>query len=91
MAGLTRSFAEAVRQGSRALAPQFVGLLAPWGFRPEDVEAEVHLWLGDEDEMASPEQMQKLAARIPRHVVTVWNDAGHLAIVEHMGEVLAGM
>jgi pimeloyl-ACP methyl ester carboxylesterase len=90
-AGLTRSVVEYARQGSRALAPQYVGLLAPWGFRPEDVEAEVHLWLGDEDEMASPDRMRKLATRIPRHVVTVWDDAGHLAIVEHMDEVLAGM
>jgi pimeloyl-ACP methyl ester carboxylesterase len=91
LAGLARSATEGVRQGPEALAPLFVGLLAPWGFRPEDVQTEVHLWLGDEDEMASVDQMQKLASRIPRHVITVWEDAGHLAIVEHMGEVLAGM
>lgn len=91
MAGFIRSAAECVRQGPVALAPLFVGLLAPWGFRPDDVQLEVHLWLGDQDENASPDQMRRLAARIPRHVVTVWEDAGHLAIFEHMREVLAAM
>jgi pimeloyl-ACP methyl ester carboxylesterase len=74
-----------------ALAPLYVGLVSSWGFDLEDVDVEVHLWLGEADEMASPAQMRKVASRIPRHVVTVWEGAGHFAIVERMAAILAEM
>jgi pimeloyl-ACP methyl ester carboxylesterase len=83
------SFREAVRQGADAMSPQFVAQVAPWGFRLEDITMAVHVWAGANDAITPPEQMLRVAERIPQHTFTVWDDVGHAGIAKHLDEVLA--
>jgi len=80
---------DALRQGAAAVAPQWVALLAPWGFRLEDITIPVHFWAGAHDVTRPIELVQRLADRIPNHTLTVWDDVGHFGIAKHMREVLA--
>jgi pimeloyl-ACP methyl ester carboxylesterase len=83
------SFREAVRQGAEAMSPQFVAQVAPWGFRLEDISMPVHVWAGANDAITPPEQMRRVAKRIPQHTFTVWDDVGHAGIAKHLDQVLA--
>ncbi len=83
------SLREAVRQGADAMSPQFVAQVAPWGFRLEDISMPVHVWAGANDAITPPEQMRRVAERIPQHTFTVWEDVGHAGIAKHLDEVLA--
>ena len=82
------SIREAVRQGIDGVAVQWLAQLAPWGFRVEDIEMPVSVWLGANDRITPPHVMRKLTDRIPHHVTTVWDDAGHNGIAKHLREVL---
>ena len=82
---------EAVRQGIDGVAVQWLAQLAPWGFRIEDIQMPVHVWLGANDRITPPPVMRKLTDRIPDQVTTVWEDAGHNAIAKHLREVLTRM
>ncbi len=88
-ANALESARDGVRQGAAALAPQWVGLLAPWGFRLEDITVRVHVWAGANDVTRPVAYMHLLADRIPDHVITVWDDVGHFGIARHMRDVLA--
>ena len=81
---------EAVRQGIDGFAVQWLAQLAPWGFRIEDIQMPVHVWLGANDRITPPPVMRKLTDRIPHQVTTVWEDAGHNGIAKHLREVLDG-
>jgi pimeloyl-ACP methyl ester carboxylesterase len=83
------SFREAVRQGADAMSPQFVAQVAPWGFRLEDIAIPVHVWAGANDAITPPDQMRRVAERIPQHTFTVWDDVGHAGIAKHLDQVLA--
>jgi len=85
------SIREAVRQGIDGFVGQWLAQLAPWGFRIEDIEMPVHVWLGANDRITPPPVMGKLTDRIPHHVTTVWEDAGHNGIAKHFGEVLTSV
>ena len=87
-AAFAGSFREAVRQGSGAMAPQFVAQVAPWGFRLEEISIPVHVWAGAHDGITSPDRMRLVAERIPRVTFTVWDDVGHAGIAKHFREVL---
>jgi pimeloyl-ACP methyl ester carboxylesterase len=80
---------DALRQGAAAVAPQWVALVAPWGFRLENITIPVHFWAGAHDVTRPLALMHRLADRIPEHTFTVWDDVGHFGIAKHMREVLA--
>ena len=82
---------EAVRQGIDGVAVQWLAQLAPWGFRIEDIQMPIHVWLGANDRVTPPAVMRKLTDRIPDQVTTVWEDAGHNGIAKHLREVLTRM
>jgi pimeloyl-ACP methyl ester carboxylesterase len=83
------SFREAVRQGADAMSPQFVAQVAPWGFLLEDITMPVHVWAGANDAITPPDQMRRVAERIPQQTFTVWEDVGHAGIAKHLDQVLA--
>ena len=60
----------------------------PWGFPLEDIEIGVHLWQGEEDPSVPPAMGRYIAQTIPSCEATFIAGAGHLWIVDHVGDVL---
>ena len=88
-ASFYRAVRESVRQGPRCNAWDLMAQLGPWGFALEDVAMDFHLWHGAHDPEESMANVDYWAARIPRARVTVWEDSGHFAVVDHWGEMLS--
>jgi pimeloyl-ACP methyl ester carboxylesterase len=86
---LAAGFAEALRQGGAGSAHELViNHGRPWGFALEDIKIGVHLWQGEEDPSVPPAMGRYLAQTIPNCEATFIPGAGHLWIVNHVGEVL---
>ena len=86
---LAMGFAEALRQGGAGSAHELViNHGRPWGFALEDIHIGVHLWQGEEDPSVPPAMGRYLAQTIPNCKATFIPGAGHLWIVDHVGEVL---
>ncbi|MFN3338353.1 MAG: alpha/beta fold hydrolase [Dietzia sp.] len=85
------NFHEALRQGAGAIAWDNVAFVGPWGFRVEDVRAPVHLWYGDDDEMAPPANGRWLAEHLGEADLTVYEGEGHLLPLAHWGEMLRAL
>lgn len=87
----TRSVAEPFRQGSRGPARELVLVVRPWGFRPEDVTMEVHLWQGEADVMVPPSMGRYLSRALPNCRARFCPGEGHLMLIEHMDEILSAL
>jgi pimeloyl-ACP methyl ester carboxylesterase len=86
--GLNDMTREAVRQGAIGACSDWIGLLAPWGFSLNEIEAHVHLWHGGQDTWVDRNDFERVAAEIPHSTLTVWPDAGHFGIAKHWSDVL---
>jgi pimeloyl-ACP methyl ester carboxylesterase len=86
--GLLEGTREAVRQGAIGACSDWVGLLAPWGFALDEIQLAVALWHGGQDSSVGFADFERVAARIPNGVLTVWPDAGHFGIAKHWDAVL---
>jgi pimeloyl-ACP methyl ester carboxylesterase len=81
--------AEALRQGGAGSAHELViNHGRPWGFPLEDIKLRVHLWQGEEDPSVPLAMGRYLAETISNCEATFIAGAGHLWIVDHVGEVL---
>jgi pimeloyl-ACP methyl ester carboxylesterase len=85
---LAADIGEAFRQGSRGAAADVVLLGRPWGFRLDEIEADVLLWQGELDVLVPPAMGRHLAAEIPRCRATFFHDEGHLLFVDHISEIV---
>ena len=86
---LAAGFAEALRQGGAGSAHELViNHGRPWGFPLEDIEIGVHLWQGEADPSVPPAMGRYLAQSIPNCEATFIAGAGHLWMVDHVGDVL---
>ncbi|UCF46675.1 MAG: hypothetical protein JSU89_05685 [Myxococcales bacterium] len=86
---LAAGFAEALRQGGAGSAHELViNHGRPWGFSVEDIEIGVRLWQGEDDPSVPPAMGRYLAQTIPNCEATFIPGAGHLWILDHVGEVL---
>jgi pimeloyl-ACP methyl ester carboxylesterase len=74
---LRESFVEAVRQGPRGWADDDLAFAKPWGFDPEDVDAEVRLWQGELDVLAPRRHGEYVASRLPNGRFELLEGAGH--------------
>ncbi|MFR9773754.1 alpha/beta fold hydrolase [Nocardia sp. SC052] len=63
-------------------------LSQPWGIEIKNISVPVHFWHGALDRNCPVDDARRLAASIPGALLTVWPDAGHLAIIDHMRDVL---
>ena len=84
---MRESFVEAVRQGVRGWADDDLAFAKPWGFEPEDVEAEVRLWQGELDVLAPRSHGEYVASRLPNARFELLEGGGHF-LVEEWGIVL---
>jgi pimeloyl-ACP methyl ester carboxylesterase len=82
------------REGLRAGAAGVVddsGIQArDWGFGLEDIQAPVHLWHGDRDEIVPLHHSTYAAEQIPNATLTVFEGMGHL-VVSRFAEVAAAL
>jgi pimeloyl-ACP methyl ester carboxylesterase len=83
--------AEAGRQGGRGIVDDYRAISRPWGFRPEDVQAPVHFWHGDQDRYVPLRVSEELAARVPNARLTVLEGGGHLIALSEYERILAAL
>jgi pimeloyl-ACP methyl ester carboxylesterase len=61
----------------------------PWGFSLEEIEMEVHLWHGDEDQYIPRAHVQHMATVIPKCEATFFPDQAHGMIIARWKEILS--
>jgi pimeloyl-ACP methyl ester carboxylesterase len=81
--------AEALRQGTEALAWEMHMVARPWGFRLEEIEAEVHVFQGLEDRSSPPAMGRYLAEKIPGAKLHPVPGAGHFLHADHWDDIAA--
>jgi pimeloyl-ACP methyl ester carboxylesterase len=81
-------FTRACTRGTRGALVDYATLARPWGFRVENVTVPTRCWHATDDPLVPIRHSDELASRIPGATVDRWPGEGHLAIVEHVGEVL---
>ena len=81
-------FTEAFLRGTGGVLDDYASISVGWGFAVDEIARPVHIWHGDADITVPLAHSEALAARLPESRLTVWPGEGHLAIVEHIGEVL---
>jgi len=87
-----RDAAEAFRHGARGAAWELVMYSRPWGFRPEEITMEVHLWQGEEDRNVPPSMGRYQARVIPNCHATFYPGQGHISlVVNHIEEILGAL
>jgi pimeloyl-ACP methyl ester carboxylesterase len=59
----------------------FILYSRPWGFRLQDIHAQVHLWHGEMDRMVPPQMGRYMAKTIPDCRATFYPDEGHFSII----------
>jgi pimeloyl-ACP methyl ester carboxylesterase len=88
-------FAKNFREAGIVGVHHEAGLYAqPWGFRLQDITAEVHLWHGEEDENVPVSVGHYVADAIPNCHARFLEDAGHLSLPykyvrEYLGVLVA--
>jgi len=77
-------------QGTRGLAADIAAQsLQPWGFDPQEVQAETLLLYGSRDPVADPQHGRWLESRLPDAQLEIVPGAGHLVIVTGWSRVLS--
>lgn len=88
--GLVKTFGEALRPGI-AGAHYEAGLYThPWGFRLQDIAAEVHLWHGEQDYNVLVSVGRHVAGAIPNCHANFLENEGHLTLIhKYVQDVLS--
>jgi pimeloyl-ACP methyl ester carboxylesterase len=81
--------AESVHRGLEGPVHDAWILAGPWGFEPEDVKAQVHLWHGDQDPTIPLRHSEELATLLPHAHLRVCPGEGHLLYAGHLAEIMA--
>jgi pimeloyl-ACP methyl ester carboxylesterase len=79
---------ELYRNGADGVTRDIVIATGQWGFRPEDIKAEVYLWHGEADQNVPPSMAHYLASAIPNCHATFYPGEGHTMFVNHWREIL---
>jgi pimeloyl-ACP methyl ester carboxylesterase len=80
--------AESARQGVRGFAQELALFAQPWGFRLEDIRAEMYLWHGEQDASTPLAMAQYMAAAIPGCRAEYLPGEGHAVFYRHWREIL---
>ncbi len=81
-------FTQSVGRSAAGVVDDYAALGRPWGFSVEEISVAVHCWHGTTDPIVPLRHSDELVRRIPGARLSRWRGEGHLAIVEHVGEVL---
>jgi pimeloyl-ACP methyl ester carboxylesterase len=83
---------ETVGRGPEGYARDlFLLYVAPWGFRPEEIEVPTQIWHGDADEAVSPRIAEFFADTIAQSRLRMVPGAGHLLLWSHTEEILTSL
>ena len=74
--------------GVGGLVDDYLVCCRPWGFGPQDVATEVHLWHGAQDALVPIEHAWQLAAALPRCRAAFDPDDGHFFFRRRTPEIL---
>jgi pimeloyl-ACP methyl ester carboxylesterase len=86
---LRASLDAATAQGLTGMVADLAGYtLADWGFTPAQVDADVLLAYGADDERVPPAHGEWYRAQLPSAELSVWPGVGHLVVVPAWGRVL---
>jgi pimeloyl-ACP methyl ester carboxylesterase len=85
---MIQNASEVYRQGGRGMYDEGRVLTGPWGFRPEDVRGNVHLWHGDQDDTVPAEMGRHLARSIPGCRASFYPREGHHLLYHRWREIL---
>jgi pimeloyl-ACP methyl ester carboxylesterase len=83
------SFLDAAAGGVRGMIDDYLACSRDWGFAPQAVHAEVHLWHGLEDLVVPIEHALQLAVALPRCRVFFDPDEGHHFFRRRLAKILA--
>jgi pimeloyl-ACP methyl ester carboxylesterase len=80
---------EAFRSGIGGTHQESTLYTRPWGFRLQDITAEVHLWHGEQDDNVVCSVGRYVADTIPNCHPTFFEDEGHFSVIyNHIEEIL---
>jgi len=83
-------FKEAFRGGIRGVRHDARLYARPWGFQPQDIEVEVHLWHGGEDKNVPISVGRYMSNAIPNCHARFIEDQGHFSLAyNRLREILA--
>ncbi len=74
--------------GVDGLVEDYLVCCRPWGFGPEDVNTEIHLWHGAQDALVPVEHAWQLAAALPRCRAAFDPDDGHFFFRRRTPEIV---
>jgi len=83
------SFLAAAADGVRGMIDDYLIYSRAWGFTPDQIEVEVHLWHGLADPLVPIEHALALAVELPRCRVFLDPDEGHHFFRRRLCEILA--
>ena len=90
-AALIASLREAFRKGGQGVADDLLLLMRPWTVRPQEIQAPVRLWHGEDDHLVPVAMGRHLAAAIPDCRAEFIPGAGHYFVFDHIGPILDAM
>jgi pimeloyl-ACP methyl ester carboxylesterase len=82
------SFLDATAYGVGGMVEDYLTYSRGWGFRPEEVEPEVHVWHGARDPLVPVEHALQLAVSLPACRMFVDPDEGHHFFRRRLEEIL---
>jgi pimeloyl-ACP methyl ester carboxylesterase len=81
-------YTQTLRGGIEGIASDFVLVSGSWGFAPEEINTETHLWSGTLDQNTPPAMTHYLATQLPNSHTHILPDEGHLSLYVHWEEIL---
>jgi len=86
---LCPSFRESLRCRLTGPVRDAVLYALPWGFKPEDIRGEVHIWHGERDLIVPSAMGHAMADALPNCRATFYKNEGHFSLlVSHLGDML---
>jgi pimeloyl-ACP methyl ester carboxylesterase len=85
------TFRYAVAQGPVGMLEDTLQFVRPWGFDVSDLTVPVSIWQGAHDRMVPFGHGKWLAATIPGARAHLFDDEGHLSLVNRMDDILADL
>ena len=79
---------EGLRQGPMGICWDNVAWVGAWGFELSEVRRPVHLWCGEQDQMAPLVNVEWLSDHLPDTALTVCAGEGHLVPMRHWEDIL---
>ena len=88
---LSRTFNNAGAQGVTGVRDDGIAAVTPWGYDLASIRVPVAIWQGREDAMVPFAHGEWLAAHVPGAEAHLFDDEGHLSLVNRLDEVLADL